>query len=496
MEADDSVHGTSLSLLTDLYQLTMSQGYLAAGRGEDRAVFHLFFRKLPFGGGFAIAAGMEPALEWLKAARFDESDVAYLASLRAADGSALFAPVFLERLRGFRFGIDVDMVAEGTAVFPHEPLVRVEGPLWHCQLAETALLTIINFQTLIATKAARMVHAAAGDPVIEFGLRRAQGIDGGLSATRAAFVGGVAATSNVLAGKLLGVPVRGTHAHSWVMAFEDELESFRAYAKAMPNNCLLLVDTFDTLRGVRNAVIVGGELEAAGHRLLGIRLDSGDLAYLSIEARKILDAAGLNDASIVASNDLDERTILSLKHQGAKIDTWGVGTRLVTGGDQSALGGVYKLAAIRTNEREAWRSTIKLSDHVAKVSIPGRLDIGRCWRDGRMVGDAIVRADEALAGGSTIVDADDPTREKRLEGDRFEMLLEPRLRGGEVVGQGPARLIEARQRAIAQRAALHPGVLRFDSPHQYPAGIEQSLAAERLEMVRAARQRAALGAQA
>ena len=261
-------------------------------------------------------------------------------------------------------------------VFPPEPLVRVRGPIIQGQLIETPLLNLVNFQTLIATKAARVCHAAGSDSVVEFGLRRAQGIDGSLSASRAAYVGGCAATSNLLAGRLLGIPVRGTHAHSWIMFFDSEREAFREYARAMPNNCVLLVDTYDTIEGVRKAVETGRWLREQGHEMIGIRLDSGDLAYLSIEARKILDEAGFPEAAILASNELDERIIASLKQQGARIDRWGVGTRLVTGHEQPALGGIYKLAAVR-EDGGAWDYKLKLSEQAIKVSYPGILQVRR-----------------------------------------------------------------------------------------------------------------------
>ncbi len=296
------IYRTSLGLLTDLYQLTMAAGYWKTGRADWEAVFHLSFRENPFGGGFAIACGLAAAVDFLQAFSFDAEDRAYLAEQRGADGAALFDPRFLDHLAGRRFRCDLDAVEEGTVVFANEPLVRVRGPILECQLVETALLTMVNFETLIATKAARVVSAASGDPVIEFGLRRAQGIDGGLSASRAAFVGGCAGTSNTLAGRLFGIPVGGTHAHSWIMCFHDELEAMRAYAEALPNNCIFLVDTYDTLAGVHNAVRVGRLLRERGREMIGIRLDSGDLAALSAAARRILDEAGFPDAKIVASN--------------------------------------------------------------------------------------------------------------------------------------------------------------------------------------------------
>jgi nicotinate phosphoribosyltransferase len=322
---------TSSALLTDLYQLTMAAGYWKSGTLDRDAVFHLYFRSNPFGSGFAIAGGLAPAIDYLRDFRFTDDDLSYLA------GTGFFEREFLEYLRTLRLTCDIDAIPEGSVVFANEPLVRVRGSLLQAQLVETALLNALNFSTLIATKAARIVHAARGRNVLEFGLRRAQGSDGALTASRAAYLGGCTGTSNVLAGKRFGIPVAGTHAHSWVMAFDDEATAFAAYADAMPNNVLLLVDTYDTLDGVRHAI----ELAARGYKLLGIRLDSGDLAWLSIEARRMLDEAGLRDARIVASNDLDEELIASLvDEQDAKIDVFGVGTKLVTAYSQPALGGV------------------------------------------------------------------------------------------------------------------------------------------------------------
>ena len=474
-----------LSLLTDLYQLTMAYGYWKTGAHTREAVFHLHFRKQPFGGGYAIACGLGAAVDWLSSLRFTEDDTAYLATLTGNDGAALFEEGFLAYLRAMRFECDIDAVPEGTAVFAQEPLVRVQGPLIQCQLVETALLDLINFQTLVATKAARVCAAAQGDAVLEFGLRRAQGIDGGLTASRAAYVGGCSATSNVLAGRLFGIPVKGTHAHSWVMSFGDELASFRAYASAMPNNCVFLVDTFDTLQGVRHAVTVGNELRAMGHELAGIRLDSGDLAYLSIEARKILDAGGFPEAAIVASNDLDERLITSLRLQGATINVWGVGTRLVTAYDQPALGGVYKLAAVR-DPGGPWQYRIKLSEQAAKISTPGVQQVRRYTHEGMFVADMIYDAAGAVTT-HTLIDPLDPTRQRTFAADApHEDLLVPVFRKGELVGPLPT-LHASRARTAAQVAALHPGIRRFDNPHQYPVGLEKHLHDLRTRLVLDAR---------
>src|SRR6185437_4658573 len=324
------------ALLTDLYQLTMACGYWRSGKTQQEAVFHLFFRKQPFNGGFTIACGLSDVVQYLRGFRFERSDLDYLRGLTGNDKKPLFAPAFLKYLAGLRLHLDVDAIPEGTVVFPQEPLLRVRGSILEAQLVETALLNLLNFPSLIATKAARVCSSAQGDPVIEFGLRRAQGIDGALTASRAAYIGGCAGTSNVLAGKLFGIPIKGTHAHSWVMSFENEPEAFEAYAKALPNNSIFLVDTYDTLQGIRHAIEAGKLLRKRGHKFSGIRLDSGDLAYLSIKARQMLDAAGFKNAVIVGSNDLNEHLIASLKQQGAKINVWGVGTMLVTAYDQPA----------------------------------------------------------------------------------------------------------------------------------------------------------------
>jgi nicotinate phosphoribosyltransferase len=385
----------------------------------------------------------------------------------------LFERSFLDYLGRLRFSCDVDAIPEGTVVFQNEPLVRVRGPLLQAQLIETALLNIVNFQTLIATKAARVCLAAEGDEVLEFGLRRAQGVDGAMAASRAAYIGGVTATSNVLAGQRYGIPVRGTHAHSWVMAFDDELAAFETYALAMPNNCLFLVDTYDTVEGVRNAVEIGRRLRTAGHDLLGVRLDSGDLAYLSIEARKILDAAGFSDAVIVASNDLDETIIASLRQQGARINVWGVGTRLVTGWDQPALGGVYKLSAIRGEG--GWEHRLKISEQPAKISTPGMLQVRRFENLGEFAGDMILDELRPAGDARTIVDPGDPTKRKAFSSaTKSEDLLLPIFRGGQLVYETPP-LSVSRARTLDQLRRLHPGVKRLVNPHVYPVGLELSL---------------------
>ncbi len=484
MPSVNDLYRIPLALLTDLYQLTMAYGYWQQGTAAREAVFQLTFRKMPFGGGYAVAAGLGPALEYLQQLRFSEDDCAYLKTLTGRDGKRLFPDAFIADLGQMRFTCDVDAIPEGTVVYAHEPLVRVTGPLIQAQLVETALLNIINFQTLIATKAARVVDAARGDQVLEFGLRRAQGIDGGLAASRAAYLGGCHATSNVLAGRLYGIPVRGTHAHSWVMAHATELESFAAYAEAMPNNCVFLVDTFDTIQGVAHAIEIGHRLREQGHELAGIRLDSGDLADLSQKARAMLDEAGFPDAAVVASNDLDEILIESLKHQGAKINVWGVGTKLVTAYDQPALGGVYKLSALRHGE--GWDYKVKLSEQPAKVSVPGLLQVRRYLDDhGTPIGDVIYDSVTGCPDTATLIDQMDATYRKTLSGTAID-LLEPQLRGGQRVSPAPS-LAESREHARTQVGHLSAAHRRFLNPHRFPVGLESSLWQRRHDLVLAAR---------
>lgn len=468
------VHGGlytgGLGLLTDLYQITMAAGYHARGIADQEAVFHLHFRTAPFGGGWAVAAGAETALELLEAWRFDPEDLTYLEGLLGADGQRLFSAAFLDWLGAQRMRCDVDIVPEGAVVFPHGPLLRVRGPLAQAQLLETPLLTILNFQTLIATKAARMKCAAGEDTVLEFGLRRAQGLDGGLSASRAAYIGGADATSNVLAGRLFGVPVRGTHAHAWVMVFGDEPAAFSAYAEALPNNCVFLVDTYDTLEGVAHAIAVGRWLRSRGQRLLGVRLDSGDLHALSVAARRLLDAAGFTDAAIIASNDLDEHEIARLKAKGAPIAVWGVGTRLATGHDQSALGGVYKLGALRGADG-VWQDRVKLSEQPAKVSTPGLLRLRRRHDP-----------ETGLIAGDLIWDERDPVPNTGSPDDH-ELLI-PALRGGLRVA--PAQPIAlARARALAQVARL-PASLR-DGSSKPDLALSAEVSARKAACILAAR---------
>jgi nicotinate phosphoribosyltransferase len=455
------------ALLTDLYELTMLAGYLEEGMTEKTAVFDLFFRSNPFEGGYAVFAGLEQALDFLEQLRFSDEELAYLAGL------GLFKPRFIEYLRGFRFHGRVTAPPEGTLVFANEPLLTVEGTLAEVQFVETALLNIINFQTLVATKAARVCRAADGAEVVEFGLRRAQGPDGGLSASRAACVGGCRGTSNVLAGKLFGVPVRGTQAHSWVQAFPDELAAFRAYAAAFPESTILLVDTYDTLRsGLPNAISVARELREGGHELRGIRIDSGDLAYLSREARRMLDEAGFNGVRIVVSNEMDEYVIESVRSEGGRVDIYGVGTRLATcaGSGGGALGGVYKLVEIEG------RPTLKVTGDIAKSTLPGRKKVLRFVEPGgAFIQDVVCLEDEMAGGGDTVYDPANPLRQTTLPLDARVTELR-----GVVLAEGARSapgepLASMAERCRGELSRLPGGCLRLINPHRYKVSISERL---------------------
>ena len=409
----------------------------------------------------------------------------YLEEMKNKDGSPVFESAFLDYLQNLKFTCDIDAVEEGTVVFPNAPMVRVRGPLIQCQLLETPLLNIINFQTLIATKAARINIAAQGEPVLEFGLRRAQGIDGALAASRAAYIGGCTSTSNVMAGKLFGIPVAGTHAHSWIMSFETELEAFQAYADAFPDQCVFLVDTYDTLNGVKNAIKVGEILRSKGKEMIGIRIDSGDLAYFSTKARQLLDEAGFPDAKIVASNDLDEHIITSLKTQDADINVWGVGTKLVTAYDQPALGAVYKLSAIMLEEDGTWDPKVKVSSQSMKINIPGFHNVKRYLSRGKAVADMIFLENQEIDPKSVvIIDPVDATRRKRLMPIYYqeEVLLKPIFQKGNLVYAIPS-LTEIRDRAGNQLESLDKTHKRLVNPHLYPVGLEENLHQLRMELV-------------
>ncbi len=474
------IYKDSLSLLTDLYQLTMVYGYWKSGTANQQAVYHLNFRKKPFNGSFAITAGLETAIAFIEAFHFSPSDIAYLGTL------GTFEPEFLQFLTEFKFSCDVDAMPEGTLAFPYEPILRVKGPIWQAQLLETALLNIINFQTLIATKAARMCMAAAPDPVVEFGVRRAQGIDGGISASRASFVGGCNSTSNVLAGKLFNIPVKGTHAHSWVTSFDCELIAFETFARIMPKGCVFLVDTYHSIEGTKKAIEVASKLKSTGFELAGVRLDSGDLAVLSIEIRKLLDAAGFESTKIMASNALDEYLIRDLKLQGAKIDVWGVGTHLVTGKDQPALDGVYKLSAIQDKEGQ-WQYKLKLSEQTAKVTNPGILQVRRYFDGVYYSSDAIYDEVLGLPDPCLAMNYYDVTDQSSFEKKESKDVLVPIYRDGKLVYQSPS-LVEIQKVAKVELSRLPPSIKRFANPQPYFVGLEKNILQKKLDLIQKLKQ--------
>jgi nicotinate phosphoribosyltransferase len=460
----------NLTLLADYYELSMMQGYFLHDENPP-VVFDMFFRRQPFGGGFSIFAGLQPALDLISSLSFSPDDLAYL------EGLGSFRKEFLDYLAGFRFNGDVWAMPEGTLAFPTEPLVRVHASLMEAQLIESALLAILNFQTLIATKSARIRLAADGGAVIEFGLRRAQGVDGALSASRAAYIGGAAATSNTLAGKQYGIPVRGTMAHSWIMAFPGEAEAFEKYAEIYPDGAVLLIDTYDTLgSGIENAIATGVRLKARGHRGFGVRLDSGDLEYLSKKVRARLDAAGLEDAQIIASNELDEHIIHQLITRGAPIDSWGVGTSLVTGAGDSALTGVYKIAA--RHDRTDWVPTIKVSNNPEKVTNPG---VKQVWRftgpGGSPLADLVCLEGEEMKPGRPYT-FHHPMGDYRSftlsDYDQMTPLLALCMKSGRTV-QNPVPLESVRSRARAELDRLDDTYKRLINPHVYKVSLSDGL---------------------
>jgi len=460
------------ALLTDLYQLTMVGGYVLDGKQEQWANFDYFFRRIPDDGGYCVLAGLADLIDYIRKLRFSTEDLSYLAGLKIFDREVL------KYFENFKFTGDLWALPEGTVVFPHEPLIRVTAPLPEAQLIESTLLNIMNFQTLIATKAARLLWVANGNPVIDFGLRRAHGPDGALMASRAAYIGGVEGTSNVLAGRYYGIPVRGTHAHSWVESFPQELDAFRAYAKVYPDACLLLVDTYDTLSsGVPHAIQVAKELREQGHKLWGIRLDSGDLAYLSKEARRMLDEAGFPDAAIVASSDLDEWIVESLKRQGACVDIWGVGTRLVTSFSCPALGGVYKLTAL-DDGKGRMAPKIKRSDNPEKITNPGLKKLVRMYdQKGRMRGDVLFLDEEPVEKiGSFRAHHPMFPHVFKTYPRRFEKkaLLMPVFQRGTLVYETPS-IHSIRDHTLQSLNGLDPAYKRFRNPHTYHVSLSTTL---------------------
>lgn len=463
---------TGWALHTDKYQITMMYAHWKNGSHRQRKAFDLYFRKLPFGNGFAVFAGLERAVQYLTQLRFTAEDIRYL-----AEQEEKYDPAFLELLRDFRFTGDIYAMREGSLVFPNEPLLRIEGNVMELQLVETALLNFIGYQTLVATKAARIKTIAPEDTLMEFGTRRAQEAEAAVWGARAAYLAGFHATSNMRAGERFGIPTKGTHSHAWVQDFDSELEAFRTFAAAFPDQSVLLVDTYDTLKsGVPHAIQVGLELREKGHKLAGIRLDSGDLAYLSKKARKMLDKAGLTDTAIVASSDLDETTILNLKSQGASIQTWGIGTKLITAYDQPALGAVYKLVAREQNGE--WIPTIKISSNPEKVTTPGVKNVYRIVDQdtGKARGDLIVKH------GQT-VDEDQPLtlfhpvhtyRKKKVKRFRTIQLLQPVIQGGALIRELPS-LEELRDRHSEERSLFWEEYLRLLNPEEYPVDLSAEL---------------------
>ena len=467
----------NLTLLTDLYELTMMQGYFKEKDANETVIFDMFYRTNPHGNGFAICAGLEQAIEYIKGLHFDESDIEYLRSLN------IFAEDFLEYLSTFRFTGDIYAIPEGTVVFPRESLIKVIAPIMQAQLVETALLTIINHQSLIATKTERIVHAAKGDGVMEFGLRRAQGADAGTYGARAAMIAGCIGTSNVLCGKMFDVPVKGTHAHSWIMSFPDELTAFRTYAKLYPSACILLVDTYDTLKsGVPNAIKVFKEMREAGIPLTfyGIRLDSGDLAYLSKKAKKMLDAAGFPDAFISASSDLDEYLIDSLKVQGATINSWGVGTNLITAKDCPSFGGVYKLAAVKDKTTGEFIPKIKLSENAEKITTPGNKTIYRIYdkENGKIIADLICLVGEKFDTNNSLLlfDPQETWKKTLLAPGSYTMreLLVPVFLNGECVYESP-KVMDIQKYCKKELDTLWDESKRLVNPHTVHVDLSNEL---------------------
>ena len=467
----------NLSLLTDLSQLTMLQGYFREKQANETVIFDMFFRSNPNSGGYSVCAGLEQVIEYIEGLHFTDEDINYLRTL------GLFGDDFLSYLSDFKFTGDIYAIPEGSVIFPKEPIMKIVAPIMEAQLIETAILNIINHQSLIATKASRVVFAANGDTVLEFGLRRAQGPDAGIYGARAAMIAGCFATSNVLAGQMFDVPVRGTHAHSWVMSFSDELTAFRKYANLYPNACILLVDTYDTLRsGVPNAIKVFNEMKEKGIELknYGIRLDSGDLAYLSKKARQLLDNAGFKDAVISASNDLDENLISSLKLQSAKISSWGVGTHLITSKDCPAFGGVYKLSAVYESDKKAFKAKIKLSENAEKNTNPGDKKIYRIYDKDtkKIIADLICLVEETLDTSEELLlfDPLETWKKTLLPGDTYYVkeLLVPIFKEGKCVYKSPS-VMEIREYCRSEMDTLWEESRRLEYPHNTHVDLSQKL---------------------
>lgn len=466
------------SLYTDLYQLTMAQGYYFSGKADTTASFSVSFRKLPFRGGYAIFCGSDTVMEIIDGFKFQEDDIAYLKTLDAPGGGKLFADDFLEYLSNMKMNVDVLAPKEGSIVFPYSPILRVDGPILQCQLLETAILNCINFQTLAATKAMRISAAAKGRAVAEFGLRRAQGT-GSMWGARASYVGGFASTSNVLAGKVFKIPVSGTHAHSWVMSFDSELEAFREYARLFPNNCTLLIDTYSVDEGIKNAITVAKEMESRGEKMSAVRIDSGDLTWESRRVRKILDEAGLNDVGIVLSNDLDEFKIESILNESAQVNAFGVGTKFACCCDQPTLGGVYKLNAIKDGNK--WIPKMKISESPEKTTFPGVLNVKRFFDEaGQLAGDMVFDENEESLD-DTIVDPINRIKSKKLCGLNSEIMLNRIMKAGKRVDFWTIE--DSRQFAKKSFDNLDYSRKRNIYPHIYPVGLEVNLSKNRDKMI-------------
>ena len=466
----------NLTLMTDLYELTMMQGYFKHKDRNETVIFDVFYRNNPLDSGYAISAGLKQVIDYIKNLHFSKQDIDYLSSL------CIFDSDFLDYLDTFQFTGDIYAIPEGTVIFPREPLIKVIAPIMEAQLVETAILTILNHQCLIATKASRVCYAAKGDGIMEFGLRRAQGPDAGIYGARAAVIGGCSGTSNVLAGQLFDIPVKGTHAHSWIMSFPDEYTAFKTYADMYPTACILLVDTYDTLKsGVPNAIRVFQEMRQAGVPLTyyGVRLDSGDLAYLSKKARKMLDDAGFPDAVISASNDLDEFLIDSLKAQGATITSWGVGTNLITSKDCPSFGGVYKLSAIM-DESGNFIPKIKLSENTEKITNPGNKTILRVYEkeSGKIKADLICLVDEHYSEDEPLLlfDSHEPWKKTLLAPGKYTLreIMIPIFKGGKCVYESP-RTMDIRDYCHAELNTLWDETRRLVNPHKVYVDLSKKL---------------------
>ena len=462
----------NLSILTDFYELSMANGFFQSGRKDDIGVFDLFFRKVPDAGGFAITAGLEQAMDYLENLHFDDNDIDYLRS------KGVFSEEFLEYMRNFKFECDVWAIPEGTPVFPKEPMVVVEGPMIQAQLVETTLLIIMNHQTLIATKANRIVRSAMGRAVSEFGARRAQGVDAANYGTRAAYIAGCVSTSNAMMERDFGIPASGTMAHSWVQSFDTEYEAFRTYAEIYPDSTVLLVDTFNVLKsGVPNAIRVFDEvLKPMGKRPVGIRIDSGDIAYLSKKARAMLDAAGYQDCKIMASNSLDEYIVRDLLINDARIDSFGIGEKLITSRTNPVLGGVYKLVAV--NRDGEYIPKIKISESFEKVTIPYKKQVWRIYSNhtGKAQADYLTMWDEDPSGLNeiTIFSPLEPWKKQTLVDITIKPLLVPVFEKGRRVYDSPS-LVQIRENAMRQLDTLWDELKRLEYPHKYYVDLSDRL---------------------